>query len=548
MKVKKWIPILLALLLAVSQIAGASAEAATEAEAFTTIQAALEAGREAAYSAKINWASPSLLDDETNAALKALFESLSVSGRFGTLEEKSYSSTAASLGGTDIFNFDVIAYEDGTSFLSSPLYGGMLSLDPEDLPQYYENLFALMENTQGFEGVDTVMLRSFVSGFMMGVQSSQGMLTLEDGEELSPNLFVGDMGFDVEGLTEAVNGVLEAALVVEQVEGNVESAAGIECARADVYTLDKDEMFALVEVIANNLAQNEPPVELILSLSGMTEADLVAQGMTVEEFSQGLQEAFLMLPVLAQSIPEDSIFSVYNCFDEQDEPVLNIIRADFPGIPAEGSTETPASLLDLEIEWTPDCSFFYLYGASEGDGFEFLVVDSPAEVVEQEGVVETNDLLHINFTAMEGEIPLFQLGLDVYGQKTESEDAISTQNRIVAGYYTEEDSGALGITVAQEQTNDGQDVLINGEIGCTLLFSDGAALPLASLKYSVETREPEALPFDETAADIAYPGKMTEEEFAEWFNNSMIPSIMKTGLFAMSQLPDELVSMMVVTE
>ena len=624
MKLKKWVPILLAMLLILTQAAGVSAEV-TEDDTFTSFSEALAAGREIAYSAKVNWLSPNIVDEKINAALKAFFDALSVSGRMATSEEKTYSSFVMALDGNPVCNADTIAYPDGTVFLSSPVYGGTIAMNPEDMPQYFENLFAVMNE---MPGMDPEMYQAIMQGYMAGVQSAAMAMSPEGGESGFPGkIMVGETEIDlaelmqslpIEALDAAISGWAETALAVESIEGPMSSASGIECARADVYTIDKEELSSLLEALSTILSENDLPVELILALSGVTEEQLAEQGATVEDIAEQFKGLFSMLPFFAQTLPDGSNAALYDCYDEQDEKVLSFVRVTIPGGPqpvaqgeaveiaqgepievaqaeeeaaeekpeeegltaeeapeeevmeeeaAEGDPEEEAAegepeeevaegepeeapaedQLFVDIEWTPDFSFVYAFALNEGSGLEFYAVKAPEEVTEQDNAVVTDNLSQLNLTIIEDNAAVFQFGVDFYSMKAENGSTVSHEKGIVAGYYTEESSNAVEFSIQHHQTPKDGGLSVTGEVNCTL-YVDGEVMPLCVIMYSAETKEPSGAPFDETAAGVVYPAKMAKEEFAGWFYNELTPSMTKTGLYIMSQLPNEFYALMVAPE
>jgi hypothetical protein len=246
-----------------------------------------------------------------------------------------------------------------------------------------------------------------------------------------------------------------------------------------------------------------------------------------------------MLPFIAQEIPEGSYIAYFDCYDEQDENVLSMLRVIVPG------EEEADNLVTIDIEWPPDGSFLYVLVIAEGKGIEFFTVKAPEDVTEEDGAIVTDNLRQMTLYVIDENAVVMQLGVDLYSMKAEGGSSVSHEKGIVAGYYTEDSSYAIEFSIQNHQTNNGQDLSIAGAVNCAL-YTDGNAVPICSIEYLVETTDPQGAPFDETAVDVVYPGKMTQEEFAVWFNEELLPSTMKTGLHIMSLLPNEVISAVIL--
>lgn len=584
---KKWFPLALALLLVFSQAVGVLAEAATV-EAFTTVEEAYLAGREVRATAKLDWQSPGIIEDaEANELLAALFEAMTYRSTMGIVEDAQYTSSAIDIDGTQVFSMDVIA-KDETTYISSPIYGPTVSLSVDEISPYFENLIKLISEMSGEDSEEMLAMyeqfsASFLTGFNLGVQIEGA----EAGGEIPPELLaqLGLEGMDPDALMEALNleAFIEAitqwaetSLAPEQYEGQVETILEVETAKANVYDITKEEFLALVEAALPPLLQNEALWTLILESSGSM-AELEAEGMTVNDIMMQANMIVEMAMMSLEEIPEDIRIAYYECFDADDNYVLGKIEIIIPNqavaeveaeilteAETEAETETEAvdpelveeddaienevteDLVSLQIHWTADCSIIYADFVMEGNnGIEFISYKAPTEVSVTDEATVTSDAYQMIISLYTDGYIEFQAELDIACMASENANDTATARafQFFAGYATEFETNAFEIILNEQKANVGNDLLINGTLEC-LIFTNDELMPIATLDYTVETGEPQGLPFEVDGQEdgIIYPGRMSEEEFAGWFNDEVMPNTTKVGLFILSQLPNEIVS------
>ena len=346
---------LLAILLLFVQVSAAFAE-----------DAAIGAS-EISYSAKLDWRVPDdaqYLDPKVNQAVRDLFAALTMEGRHGITEEGGfYSENRFLLNGEEVINYDMAADAEGNDmyFFTNLLEGGMHIGGNEEYLQFVDTFIAYLDvksaEAENFNDAQTYIEMKSIMEMLRDLYTSMIEMAETDASEDTVTDMLSDAGISEETLTaiaetfdedfaNSIDVWIQENLTPEVFEETYISFFGVEHASYEKYTINKEQMTELVQLLVAPIAENTELVKTIIALSD-------DGSLTPEEIEENATQFQLLIPfmiyTLMEEIPADTYIDYTRAFDEDGElAATRIVMEVFENV--ELLTEEEAALSEAAEE------------------------------------------------------------------------------------------------------------------------------------------------------------------------------------------------------
>lgn len=536
-RTKKVLSLLLGLVMCLGMFGGALAEENG------TVTTALLAGREIRYEAQASWYDSGIVTDEdTNAAIAALFEALSIQGSMAMdMENESmYCTFAMLVSGSEMLTYEEIV-QDGTAYMVSPVLGDNIALRPEDVGLYMQKMGAYFDSLNLEGEVPTNYEETFA---MMMPDMEQFMMQTEREpvEEVDPEAALMEM-YAAMGLDGALEAAVEwAAQKMEEgeaYEADTESVYGTKATHGTVYTLNKDDLIEYFEVLRPHLETNETFFSWFLSIANAstmysmtTEEGAVTtaedETIALEEIMAVVPEAYDDLLASLEEIPEDATFSIVECYDDNDEIALYQLVFYMP---EDEESEEMTIYMECEPEGLP--LYFEMINGTEA--ITLSVVTNANDDTQDNGITATFSVID------QGEITA-EILLQTTSVESETEEGRVWDGALKIAVVQDGQEMGVNFAIHQVDTDDDQDIIRDIGITASLLMA-GMEIPVCGITANVYTTEPAGMPFevDDSFVEVAH---LDDEAFAEHMT-AVSASSLQMVFKLIGELPTEVFTVLV---
>lgn len=535
---KKWLAAVLSLLLVLSQAAWVLAEETQ----VPSIMDAVAAGREASYSVSFEWGQNPMLvpDAETNALIASIIDSLEFTGRYTTNEDNTegYTVSAINLDGEEAMSLNTV-YEDGDAYISSQMLGDPIAVPQDEMRGYVVNLghYIDMKAEANGEELDVSFAEQYgamYDSFLDRIEAyKDGMVTEMSGPVAE--VYTAD-------LTQAATDWIEKEMVPEKVEEDTGSIFGIKSSSADKYTLTREQVIELFELLTPLLMENDAYWDVVMNFYAL-QMSASDPELTVEELKAYGPEVSAAILENVQEIPEGSILYMYVCYDENGDHILSKLECVVPvsektvtSYDTDGKTGESTETTDLRVnmEWMPDGIPFYMEAlVDELDGIKLTIEgksDTP-DAPKDEGFVAVMDILSYGDVQVEFVMETTDIVADEDGTRVWDGEIL------LAMLDPSGQATGLLLSAHQEDSYEGNEMSISLDASMEMLMGD-MELPILSMQATIETGTPQGAPF-EVDESFVHPGAMSEDEFMTYMDKTLTPSTMKAMMRFASMLPNE---------
>lgn len=535
---KKWISLLLSALLLFGL--GATSLASNYEGHASRLFEAYADGREISASLSVDWKNPMMVDAETNALLSSVFADLELLTTYGMADETThYATFALALSGQEAVRFSSMDDEDSMYFGATTM-PSVLKVDYADIPTLWANYMAYMnEMSGGYVDSSTIAMQDAMTEIMNSMYSEDVTVEFtpypsdyEWDEDTAADAWIDSM--DIADVVEAIEAWTEEEMAGEPYPLPLISMSGTRPHESVMYELTKDKVIALYELVLPLLKDNEAYWNTIKSVfeSMNTVLDSEVADIPGEDLGKQLDT---MLESL-QAIPDDLSLCYIQGLDKNGEVVLNVIDGIIP------SDSSYSGDFTIFSEWTPGSTNFYLEMGDETGGFTLKVTPQDRT---SKGFVDEGFKAVFTPIGYDGE-PEGALVISTNSVSYQQDDTTVWDGGMTFSLDT-----GYGMTMGLEfiahntGTDDGTDLRKETTLDVAVLM-DGAQMPILTLNGTIETGELSDLPFDlealeEGPVDL---GKMSEEEFAAFFENDVMYAALRSILAVGSLLPDEVMQVL----
>lgn len=533
---KKWLAVVMCVLMVFGQLAFAMAEQETT---VPSIEAAVEAGREAVYSGNLQWHSVELIDEETNSLLTSLFGAMEVQGRFGQIDETSaYGEFSLMLSGQEAIPFSFVA-TDEAAYVQSSMLGSPIIFRYDEMDLLMEKLQAMAETEGGttmsdeeYAAVMQMYTQIYTEVFaqmdeMMNTVDLENVENMTDEEALE---FVAK-AYEPLGLDQMMRDVFAWSQNLETVpyEGEVGSMLEADFDSSEITVVNKPQVIELMDIILDDLKGNEKYWGLIYST--MEPAMSLEEGTEMPTLDELMEEVDVQLEDMRASLadmPEDYSFAITESFKDS-ESVLGQMEMYLP-IEDEGD-------FFFYLEWLTQSLGLYMEAGMDSNGIML-------EVYPQDAVDENtpNDGFLAVMTIIEEAEAIGYVFLETNSVTAQTDDGRVWDGGLYVGMIDESNEMGLDFVVHQVDTYEGDDVSKTAAVDVAFV-AGGASFPVATINGSIASSDSAGAPFDIETTEFVNPAQMTDEEFTQW-QTDVMTSAMQSLFAVMSLLPQDVLAVM----
>jgi len=514
---KKWIALLVCMLMVLPSSIGALAE-----KPDTPYSRALAEGKSASFATEMTWGSPSFLDEETNKVLELALGALSVSGSHGALENGDrFHNIDLNVRGNSVLAFDVYKTEQGV-FVNSPIYGGAIAIDEDELPALFEIIGQAFLEMSGEELPDGMTFADLFE--QMYEQQSQQLELAMAYQDMTKEeaLDVMIAQFGLEELVTAVDAWAEGFVGVPY-EGEPGEDLGEGVEQVLVYELSREQIIELLETVFPLIFENETFWNAVIEQQQTNPFVNIDEEMpSAQEIMEMLAEMDLVQE-MKDALPEQTAFRQIEYLDADGVVLLSQAQLEVEGFAAVA-------------EWVPGkCEFVLLAGEEENN--ITLIVSTADTLTETLGTMETvEDAMYIGLIVTADAEPVLHAGLNI-GRHT-----LTDPNRY-------ETSCTLGIEFEAMGGMEGtaQIVLSNtsvgGEEAIQVSALDIFVLEEMVFRFVLTKETGDVAPrFDPAtySGEILRPAQLDPEAFAAWIQGAVEGGLQQTLMRVMGSMPPEL--------
>lgn len=540
-KAKKWMSVLLCVLLVAVQAAGALAEA-SKTDTAPSIHGAVAQGREASFAASVGWNELPLIDEHTNSLITAVLDSIEITGRYANIDEhSSYMSSAIKISGQDAITYDVVITEEAV-YVQTPILGSEpVMFRYDEIKDFYANLGEYMDTHMEQEGdvsyseMFDAMFENFdfdaVAGNVNATFTEMPAPKEMDDAEIEKNLRQMYAVYGLEGVFNKAIAWTDAEMQAKPMEGDVLTSYDVELESSTITELDKAKLISLMETIVPEIQDNETFWSFLYSAMTKSAASSGQEIAPLDEIMAEASQSIDELMAEMEKLPEDMYFALLEGMDKDGNTVLGQMELVVPD-----ESEYSDGDFNMFAEWLTDSKNFYMEAGNDDGGVSFVV--EPKEDL-PDGLKD--DGFTATFSMIDGGEVVGQLVAMSSSVVEESESGRKWDASLVFGVIDqgEEDTG-IEFIVNQMDTYAGDDV--HKAFGMTSsLILMGSSLPFISVDAEIGTDEPQGAPFDIETTDFINPATLDADAFAEMMK-AWAAGSMKTALGMMSLLPSEVIA------
>ncbi len=515
MRIKKFLCAGLILALLLTQVAGAFATEGTVAGPVAALSFENPLlGKELRNTLTLDWHGFPMMDEQSNKAISALLNTLTISGRSAQLTEtEGYGEFLITMQGQEAVTFQYVTKDDAAYFVS-PSLPQPIVLKAAEADVLAENLMAYLA-----EAYEIPVEAMEITQMAQPAVDFEKVIAAMDQEQ-------------VEAIGEAFLAWTEAMSEKGELLGQpTETMLGIDATDATVYQIteaDVREMMAIFYPIFTGFDAYWTEVYGVTE-SMMGEEAMLDGGMTLESFLEVVRSIPEELDA-SLTFPEGMVAYAVEYMDAQKNYSGYAIQFSIP------ATETDPSSMSVYIEGTPSGDGFYAMLQAD-DQTIVLNISCPHATADSQSA---SALLEV----YEGEELFAQAGLE-FAQTITTEPGKETRKGQLALVFADQTMQAavqLPYTVSMASADGRETTATTLDVN---LAMGEEVMPIVTVKHFAEIIEPTEAPFDpaDPELDFLNPAEMTSEDFTHWVNDQLMMSMLQTVFRVLSVIPEEVLAM-----
>lgn len=562
---KLWLVVLIVLAMAIQlpvQALGADAAASPENNGTTPFERARLDGKEMNSTTRFAWHNPSMFDSDVQSqVIGPIVDALQVVTSSGTTEDGAYYSTVdLLLSDTSIFKLDTYASEDCV-YLNSPAFGGAVGMRMDELPNFYESLGEALDNMAAsqdssfeasgisFKEIYGQMGEALREQLETTAKFSTGAETIDDMDSFEAYLESVLDVYKMDDVIAAIEAWEADALAPTVYEGDIVTSLDVEPVRAEVFTMEKDDLMALLDAAIPLMLENDGLMMQFIQQAAM-QNPLMEMPDPEEVLSAYREQVERHIESIREDFAEDAIAQYVQGYDADDAIVLGQFEFLYP---AQSEYESDSA---IAVEWSPITGNAFASMGDDDFNITFRVANNGTEIIEEDAMTtETSGcLMTLTMAGWSGET-VFEGVLSYDASTTYDESMFSRDRTLILGGIAPY-SESMGIEFSMHESNItvpdiGSDdesqmpIIAFTVLDATLLIGEERER-IMSIDTTATIDGTKGPAFDPATfeGEISQIGLMSADELMLWIQNVVTPGMMQFVMRAMSALPQNTLSYM----
>ncbi len=510
MQTKRTLATLLAVFLLLAQLTTALAEAPAPAAAQPLM------GREIRTTTGLTYHENPLVDEATNATLKALIDSVKLYSRVMQLDDdEGYGELSMAFNEAEAASVQYVQEED-CLYIISPLLPSPVAVKRDEMD-------VLMANLQAYLGENTDMTVD------MAAVTPAGNVNL-DFDALMASIDEEAMASMNAAMEEWAATYLSAELYAEE---PLESMLGLDATTATIYELRAPALEALMDVFM--------PIFSDFDAYWTEYYGMITQMPELESELPPLDEFMQMVHSIPTAFEDEAIvgedFVAYHaaCMDKDGNPSVNIAHIYCP------ADEDGVGEFEFYTEWSAagDQAIVSIYIDGATITLNLMMPEETVTEIEDGQIIQKTFRAILGLNA-DGEETYF--AIDAASAKTVKSNITDTDVEVIFSVSDGEEAYVLDVLACSTLTAEGEDYTSHTVVD--IAFGTGEEMfDLFTIDQIVKTREPQGAPFN-PASDILFffPGSLDEDAFADWVSDEVMMSITEQMFVILAALPEEVLA------